>query len=312
MMNYLSKEKKSRTEILNGFLVAMIIILISSLPYFHEIIIDSETGLQSWAPILGIEQLLTDANGEILSFSSYRVFLYTFLIFLFSQIGWTIWLLLSKRKTYYLALFAPAILGWYQVLIILLNLRKTPVNSLSIKLYFLVALTILLSFLYLRNHKFNLRKILKLTVIIAATTLPFLHDILTERSGEIRSWVPIVGMQNFFTDSNGDVLGFWNYRVFTYTIMLHIYAHLGWLGAFVYFYYPKLRKVRSFLLVPVALSFYSIIIILLNWQGKGFNQPDVKFYITIVLSILLAINYFFNHKKEREGILSKTIENEKT
>jgi hypothetical protein len=94
--------------------------------------------------------------------------------------------------------------------------------------------------------------------------------------------------------------------------MLHIYAHLGWLGAFIYFYYPKLRKVRSFLLVPVALSFYSIIIILLNWQGKGFNQPDVKFYITIVLSILLAINYFFNHKKERAGILSKTIENEKT
>lgn len=286
-------------------MVAMIIILISSLPYFHEIIIDSETGLQSWVPILGIEQLLTDANGEILSFSSYRVFLYTFLIFLFSQIGWTVWLLLSKRKSYYLALFAPVILGWYQVLIVLLNLRKTPVNSLSIKLYLLVALTILLSFLYLRNNKFTSRKILKWTAVITAATLPFLHDILTERSGEIRSWVPIVGIENFFTDSNGD--GFWNYRVFTYTIMLHIYAHLGWLGAFIYFYYPKLRKVRSFLLVPVALSFYSIIIILLNWQGKGFNQPDVKFYITIVLSILLAINYFFNHKKDRELAKAKTI-----
>jgi hypothetical protein len=290
----------------------MTIILLSSLPILPEFIVSKSEGLKRWVPILGVEQFLTDPSGGVHGFSTYRVFLYTFLIFLFSQIGWTAWLYLSKKKDYYLALFVPVLLGWYQVFIILFNFRRTPANSLTVKLLVLLAITIVLSAFYLKNNGFTTKTTLKWFVIIAAATLPFFHEILTLKTGDLLGWVPIFGIEKLLTSSDGSIIGFDYYRIFLYTLMLHIYAHLGWLGAFIYFYYPKLRKVRSFLLVPVALSFYSIIIILLNWQGKGFNQPDVKFYITIVLSILLAINYFFNHKKEREGILSKTIENEKT
>lgn len=278
----------------------MALILLSSLPILPEFIIDKYTGLKSWVPVLGIENLLTDSQGKILGFSTYRVFLYTFFIFFFSQIGWTIWLLLSKKKDYYLALFIPVILGWYQTIIILVNLRKATANSLTIKLYLLGALSILFILAFLQKKKFTFQIVLKWAAIILAGLLPFFHDILTERSGDLRQWVPIIGTEAMLTDANGTVIGFGNYRVFLYTIMLHLYAHLGWLGAYIYYFYPPMRKVRNFLLVPVILSFYSILIIVLNWQETGFNKPDVKFYITIALGVLLAVNYFFNHKKDRE------------
>jgi hypothetical protein len=53
--------------------------------------------------------------------------------------------------------------------------------------------------------------------------------------------------------------------------MLHLYAHLGWLGAFIY-YDHCIKKPRPLLLVPVFLSLYSIIIILLNLARNRFQQ----------------------------------------
>ena len=56
------------------------------------------------------------------------------------------------------------------------------------------------------------------------------------------------------------------------------------------------RRYRPFLLVPVALSLYQVIVIAMSWQETEFNSPSIKLYITLVLSILLAINFFYNNR----------------
>jgi len=49
-------------------------------------------------------------------------------------------------------------------------------------------------------------------------------------------------------------------------------------------------------------------IILLDWRESGFNKPDIKFYFTIALAIIIAVNYYLNHTKDREKSLNKTLE----
>lgn len=177
--------------------------------------------------MLGIEEFLTDVNGKVHGFSTYRVFLYTLLILLFFQIGWTIWLCVCKRKSYFLALLIPIILGWYQVGIVLLNLRKSPFNSLITKLFILLGLTVILSLFFLRRSKFTVRTTIKCSLIVLAVAFPFFHGIVTLNTGALREWVPVLGIENLLTGSEGTIIGFGYYRVFLYTLMLHLYAHLG-------------------------------------------------------------------------------------
>ena len=141
-------QKRSKTRTPKGFWVAMAIIALSSLPYLHEVITHAG-GLRSWVPVLGIQEFLIDGQGKILGFSSYRMFLYTFLIFVFSELGWAAWLFVSKRKTYYLALLVPVLMGLYQICIILFILRKSVANSAETKLLLLFGLSVFCFFLYL-------------------------------------------------------------------------------------------------------------------------------------------------------------------
>ncbi len=285
----------------------MAIVGLSSLPYLHEVITNNE-GVRNWVPVLGLERMLTDANGKVLGFSTYRMFLYTFLIFLFSGIGWFAWLYVSRRKAYFYALFVPVFLSFYQILLIVSGLRMTWANDGNVKLYLLLGLSIFLASLYLRRNKFTLKTVFKWVLIIGAAALPFFHDIITDRPSVVKSWVPILGIENLLTDNNGLVGGFGTYRAFVYYLLLHLYAHLGWLGAFIYFDL-EIKKIRPFLLVPVIISLYSVIIFTLNWQETEFNKPNIKFYITIVVAVLLAINFFFNDKVEKSETITTNIEN---
>lgn len=308
-MSLASKKRKSKTKTLNGFLVVMVIVLLSSLPYLHDVITSFKGGLNDWVPIVGLQAWLTDNNGDILGFSSYRMFLYTLLLFVFTGIGWAAWLLVSKKKSYYLALWIPTFMGIYHVLIILFNLRRTAANDVGTKLVLILLLTILLFFIYFfRYRKISFRTVFWWLFIVALSTMPFLHDILMDRSGELRSLVPVLGIENILTDENGIIGGFGMYRVFIYFLMIHIYAHLGWLGAFLY-YNSNRKKIRPFLLLPVIISLYSVVVILLNWQESGFNRPNIKFYVSILITILLAINFFFNDKIKQPETLTKNTEN---
>ncbi|WP_299433401.1 hypothetical protein [uncultured Maribacter sp.] len=139
-----------------------------------------------------------------------------------------------------------------------------------------------------------LKELLKAVAIIVLSSLPYIHDIITIRGSTFPSWVPDWGIQEFLTNSEGYVAGFSTYRVFIYTFLIHLFAHLGYVG---WFFEAKDKLYRPFLLVPVSLSLYQIILILFDFRSSDLNEPHVKIILTIVISSLLAINFFFNNNK---------------
>lgn len=291
-----STETRLKTGICNPFMVALGIIGLSTLPYFHEFITNAE-GLKPWVPVLGVENFLTDSNNKILGFSTYRVFLYTFLIFVFASIGWAGWYRMAKDKYYGNALLLVLISGVYQVFLIVFNLRRTVLNELEPKLIMLSFLFLVLGFLSYRKHGISVVKVIVWGLVAVSATLPFLHDVITNRNGASWSWVPNLGIESFLTDSEGMVRGLRSYRLLLYLFGIYLFSHLGWIG---WFMDAIGKKYRVFLLVPAALSLYQIILILLSSRETEFNSPSINLYITVGLSILVAINFYFNNKVSPE------------
>ncbi len=270
----------------------MVIIGLSTLPYFHDFI-TTENGLKTWVPVFGIENLLTDANGRVHGFSTYRVFLYTLLIFVFASIGWAGWYRSAKDKFYGSALFLAMASGFYHVGLIIFNLRKTVWNEPTPKLLLLAVLFLVLVYFSVKKNGITTRKIISWLLLFLFATLPFYHDIITEIGVGLRDWVPNFGIEAMLTDDEGYVRGLRSYRILIYLFCIYLFSHLGWIG---WFMDSRGRRYRPFLLVPVALSLYQVIVIAMSWQETEFNSPSIKLYITLVLSILLAINFFYNNR----------------
>jgi hypothetical protein len=296
---YRSTGTKSRTRIPKSFWVVAGIILVSSLPYLSDVLTVRTDGGTQWSPLLGLHLLMPDPETPILGFSGFRMFLYTLFIFVFTTLGWSTWLIVAKDRPYRKALYAPVVLGIYQILMILTGLRTTTANSWEVKTGLIIVLAIVLGLSRFKEGSFRFGLTVKWLLIIGATTLPFFHDIITLReTAALKDWVPDIGIGNALTDMTGNVGGFGSYRAFVYFFMLHLYAHLGWLGSFIYYDY-HIKKIRPFLLVPVIISLFSLILFILNIQDTPFGAPDIKFYITIGLSGLLAWNFFFNDRTGR-------------
>ena len=143
----------------------------------------------------------------------------------------------------------------------------------------------------------TLKNLLAALGIIFISSLPYIHDMITFRNGDIKGWVPDFGLQELLTDTNGNVMGFSSYRVFIYMLFIHLFAHIGWVG---WFFDAKGKSYRFFLLVPVFLSAYTVALLLLNARATEFNEPDTKFYITLGLSIILILHFFINRKEPKE------------
>ncbi len=144
-----------------------------------------------------------------------------------------------------------------------------------------------------KSRKKILENLFKAVAIILLSSLPYIHDVITIKGEGLNTWVPDFGIRDLLTDAKGKTLGFSSYRVFIYTLFIHVFAHIGWAG---WFFDAKGKLYRPFLLIPVALSFYQIGIIVSNSRSTSFNEPNVKISITILLSILLAVNFFLNNK----------------
>lgn len=131
--------------------------------------------------------------------------------------------------------------------------------------------------------------------IIFISSLPYLHDLITIRGEGLAPWVPDLGIEKALTDADGKVMGFSSYRVFLYTMLIHLFAHVGWVG---WMLDAKGKSYRFALLVPVILSGYTIALLLFNARATEFNEPDTKFYLTLFLSIIVILNFFINYKRK--------------
>ena len=271
---------------------ALAILGLSTLPYFHEFITTS-TGLRPSVPHFGIEKLLTDPSGSVLGFSSYRVFLYTFLIFVFAAIGFAGWYAVAKHKYYRSAVLLVLLSGAYQLLLIVFHLRQSVFNETGFKLMGLVLLILALGIHTFKNDRFTIIKAISWVGIALVSTLPFLHDLVTDKSGSVWPFLPNLGIEPFLTDADGMVRGLRSYRLLLYLFGIYLFSHIGWLG---WFMDAEHKKYRFFLLVPAALSLYQLILIALAWRETTFNSPGTNLFITIGLGLLIAINFYFNNK----------------
>ncbi len=145
--------------------------------------------------------------------------------------------------------------------------------------------------------------------ILGLSTLPFLHDIITEIGEGTRSFVPDLGLESALTDREGYVLGFSSYRVFLYTLFIHLGMHIAFVG---WWSAAQGKRYRPILLLPVAMSLYQVLIIISNTRDTAFNEPGTKLYVLLGLCLLLGINFYFNnaYRKNRKKTTETQIDNE--
>jgi len=295
----------SYLKILNFSIAVTIISVLSSLPYFHEILLYKDGTLKTGVLDIGIQKLLIDENGKFFKYSSYRTFIYYLCFHLFMFFGWAGWYRLKTNKLYRKALLLPLISISYHLVIILSSARSSLFNDYQIKLLgTLIVFTVLIIFYYPQK---SIRISKRIGVIWLFFTLvsvfPYGHDIITSKTGELRAYIPNLGVEEFLT-VNDTILGIKHYRVFLYTVLLHVFAQIGWVG---WFFDARNRLFRPFIIVPVLFNLYEITIILINAQKVGFNKPDWKLYTVIILSILIAINLYFNSDKALRWMKKKSI-----
>jgi len=146
-----------------------------------------------------------------------------------------------------------------------------------------------------KSQRAILKSLLVSLGIIFISSLPYLHDLITIRGEGLAPWVPDLGIEKALTDADGKVMGFSSYRVFLYTLLIHLFAHIGWVG---WMLDAKGKSYRFALLVPVVLSGYTVGLLLFNTRATEFNEPDTKFYLTLFLSIIVILNFFINYKRK--------------
>ncbi len=148
-----------------------------------------------------------------------------------------------------------------------------------------------------KSQRAILKSLLVSLGIIFISSLPYLHDLITIRGEGLAPWVPDLGIEKALTDADGKVMGFSSYRVFLYTLLIHLFAHIGWVG---WMLDAKGKSYRFALLVPVVLSGYTVTLLLFNARATEFNEPDTKFYLTLFLSIIVILNFFINYKRKNQ------------
>ncbi len=120
---------------LKNFWVAVGIIVISTLPYLHDVF--------EFPP------------GEYFGFSTIRVFYFMLLSALFAHLGWLFAFFEAKRKPYRFVLLVPVALSLYQIIIILAGLRESKLNEVSTKFIIILILSLVL----ILNYFIGKRKI---------------------------------------------------------------------------------------------------------------------------------------------------------
>ncbi|TLF47025.1 hypothetical protein [Maribacter aurantiacus] len=138
------------------------------------------------------------------------------------------------------------------------------------------------------------KRLLGMVGIILISTLPYFHDVITGAQG-IRYGVPIIGAEKLFTGPDGLVMGFSSYRVFLYTLCIHLFAHIGYVG---WMMDAKGKYYRIALLVPVILSGYTTALILLNAKETSFNETSTKLFLTLGISLGVLIYYILDNRKK--------------
>lgn len=272
--------------------VAMSIVLCSLLPFLCDLLTDHTTGKpKNWLPNLGIVDFLTLEDGTIWGYSDYGIFLFITGLYVSVFLGWVMIFYLTKYKPYRFVFLYPVLLTGCQLFIIIFNLKTTELNTLTIKITLLLLLVLL--FRFSKNKKFFWTEL----AAIACSLLPFIHDIIANKEGVVRSWIPNLGVEIFLTDTEGYVLGYGSYDVFLFILGLYVSMFLAW---FVALYFARFKPYRFAFFFPVVLFGYELFLNIFNLGETKLNRLNYKIIVFIILGILLVLNFFLNKKNQKK------------
>jgi len=296
------------------FWLAMAILVgISSLPFFNELITIENGSIQHWLMSPEFQDSLKK-DGRILDYSKFSVLLYYLLIQIYILTASIGWFTVAKDKAYRYALLLCTSSSAYHIFLILSENRKTWLNEAELKLWSTLALSAVLFAFYifseLRKRRllkgFNTtlgappKRIVTAKVIFAwlsitaISTFPYFHDIISPRGLGIQDWVPFDGFESLVKLGEKNYWGFRSYRALVLTIFVQLFAQLMWAG---WWLDAKYSVYKPFLLVPLGLSFFELTMILMVQKDAYLNKPDTKLFLVLAFGVFLGILYYFKNKK---------------
>lgn len=130
--------------------------------------------------------------------------------------------------------------------------------------------------------------------------LPFIHDVIINKAFVTRAWVPNFGIEAWLYDSETQLVhGYSSYKTLVYFVLLHVFATIGWMGWAVDA--KKGKPYRFFLLVPACMTFYTTLIILLDFRRTSYNEVNTKIIFIIVVNFLLMVFYLYRYFKNKKN-----------
>jgi len=129
------------------------IAVISTFPYFHDIISPRGLGIQNWVPFDGFEGLVKLGEKDFWGFRSYRALVLTVFVQLFAQLMWAGWWLDAKYSIYKPFLLIPLGLSFFELTLILMVQKDAYLNKPDIKLFLVLVFGVFLGILYYFKNK---------------------------------------------------------------------------------------------------------------------------------------------------------------
>ncbi len=132
--------------------------------------------------------------------------------------------------------------------------------------------------------------------IILCSLLPFIHDLLISDTGELKSWVPILGIVDLFSDSNGLFLGYSSYRIFLALVGMQLSSFIAW---FLVLEFSKGKSYRFVFIFPTVINGYQLLLMVFNLRKTVFNGWDYKIFILLLVGVLLILNFYLTTKNAK-------------
>ncbi len=113
-------------------------------------------------------------------------------------------------------------------------------------------------------------------LILICSLLPYIHDAIPR-------------------ETQAGISGYSSLRVFLYITLINVFGLVGWLIAY---FEAKGKRYRFVMIVPIMNIVYQLFIYILNLKKTSFNDLNLKFLITFIVSVMVFIFYFMRKFKQ--------------
>lgn len=291
----------------------MILVGLSSLPFLNELVTNADGSLVHWLAAPEVQESWASENGRILGYSKLRVLLYFLFIQLYVLISSLGWYAVAKGKDYRNAILLCTASSAYHIFIILTESRKTAFNAAELKFWFTAGLATILFIGFIlakekRRRKLSLahttfgskhkkllspRSLLAWITLLLVSALPYMHDIISPRGMGVQEWVPFGGLEHLVKLEEGNYWGFGSYRALALSFFVLLFAQISWAG---WFMDARYNLYKPFLLVPLGLSLYELVVLLTVQTDTYLNKPDIKLFVVLALGVAIGVVYYFKNK----------------